>query len=769
MTRALLVAVCATLILAPGARAQDAPPTDLDALRAQAREPASPTTWPITLVHLAEALLDELARDAADTAALVGIPTPEQHARVLELGAEASFAIGRFDLVVRDALAIIESDPEFAASRELQDLRSALAVEYAEFRAQMVIARSGILLASVYEERAGDPARVARNAVDAVSHLDLRQPRLEARRDIVYGVASLLGADAPAGGADAEPARVHFQRALDRDDDLAFLDPRAFVEASLGLARAHAQDGRRSRALDLIDQLAAAPPFLRDENQPEPAYFLILEDARFLADRVQREGETPAMALARAENTLLQRILTVNAGVDLAARRALALEKLATLKTPRLESGEALTPLIAAARARAMTGEAARDEAIDLLQASLDTWIGAELLTPAGAEAAWRLASLLLDRIRAANSAADAARALDLLLAIAIEQPDFPDAPEAMHAAGRLARSLLDAPGAPSRDEARAALRAGLEHYPEHPSADRWRLTLAEREGDRAARIALLEAVNPDSLEGAYAGARLVDIAHEDLTRAADADARTAAASRLLERFDMARAAVAAADLPPEEARDLRARVGARAIDALLVLERESAALSLARSIADAPGAAIWTGALTAHLRRQLELAQQRDDQDAIARLAPLLEDAARLRLEVGLDEDGAARARTIYARALLAQNKCAKARNILDDLIEQLGRREDLLLDLADALRCLRDDESAFPLYREVVQPLETRGAHTRAYWRAWAGMLEILARQNTDGARTDTIRREIARLRALDESLGGPATKRRIEAIAR
>jgi tetratricopeptide (TPR) repeat protein len=758
--------LAAGLALASGALAQDeAPPTDpaarIAALRAEARNPQSPTTYPITLVQLGEALLDTLATDAADTTALVALPTEAQRDRVLEFATDAAFALGRFDLAITEALERIEQAPDFADRRDLQDLRSALAVEYAEFRMPMGIARCAVLLASINDPRAGDAASVAQNGVDAVSHLDLREPLLEARRDIVYGVAALHGAVAPSLD-ERQPARAHFERALARDPDLAHRDPRAFVEASLGLARAVARDGRPDQALRLLDALATGAPFRRAGGEPEPAYLLMLEDARYLADQQPRDGETPAQALARAERTLAARIVQGDIGLPVQQRRALVQEKLAAMPTPALDG--APPPLLAAARARAMARDPARrDEAIALLQRTLEEHTGA--LSLAGAEANWRLAALLLERVRETERAGDARQALDCLIAIVRERPDFPDADAAAGAAGQLARSLLDAPGAPARADALDTLALLLDRRPDHPGADRWRLALAERTESPEARAALLAAVRPGTLERAYAEARLVDLAHGALTQATD-DARTGAAEALLERFDGARAAIARAGLPPEEARALRARVGALAIDAMLVLDREDAALGLARSIADTPGAGAWSGALVAHLRRRLDSACEHADNAEVARLAPLLEDACRLRLDLNLTVDERERTRIVLAGALLAAGRHDHALALADDLLADLGRREDLLLIRADALRCLGRDSEAFPLYREVVQPLEARGAHTPAFWQAWAGMLEILARQNTDGSRTETIRREITRLRALDEDLGGPVNSRRIEA---
>ncbi|MFG0274735.1 MAG: hypothetical protein ACF8QF_06730, partial [Phycisphaerales bacterium] len=449
MRRVRACLLAAGLAIAPQAIAQDDLTARIEALRAEAREPQSPTTYPITLVQLAEALLDRLAADAADTAALVALPTQAQRDRVLEESTDAAFALGRFDIAVADALARIEQTPDFADRRDLQDLRSALAVEYAEFRMPMGIARCAALLASINDPRAGDAASIAQNGVDAVSHLDLREPLLEARRDIVYGVATLHGASAPSLD-ERMPARAHFEQALARDPDLAHLDPRAFVEASLGLARAVARDGRPDQALRLLDALATSAPFRRATGDPEPAYLLLLEDARYLVDATARDGEPPAQALARAGRTLAARIVQGEIGLPVQQRRALVQEKLAAMPPARLDGPP--PPLLAAARARALARDATqRDAAIDLLERSLLAFPDPGALSLAGAEANWRLAALLLDRVRESERAGDARAALACLVAIVRNRPDFPDADAGAAAAGQLARSLRDAPGAPAR------------------------------------------------------------------------------------------------------------------------------------------------------------------------------------------------------------------------------------------------------------------------------------------------------------------------------
>jgi len=84
-----------------------------------------------------------------------------------------------------------------------------------------------------------------------------------------------------------------------------------------------------------------------------------------------------------------------------------------------------------------------------------------------------------------------------------------------------------------------------------------------------------------------------------------------------------------------------------------------------------------------------------------------------------------------------------------------------------AEALRLTGDGAAAFAPLRSVATALERAQRHDGLYWRAWASMLEILDANNKDGSRSETIRREGARLRLLDAGLGGPPWSARIERV--
>ena len=86
------------------------------------------------------------------------------------------------------------------------------------------------------------------------------------------------------------------------------------------------------------------------------------------------------------------------------------------------------------------------------------------------------------------------------------------------------------------------------------------------------------------------------------------------------------------------------------------------------------------------------------------------------------------------------------------------------------EAMLGLGDDAAAFGVFRGVASAAEGDAAlrSERPYWHAWARMLEILERQNTDGVRTDEIARTVRRLRTL-ASWGTQADcVEKIEAVA-
>jgi len=92
-----------------------------------------------------------------------------------------------------------------------------------------------------------------------------------------------------------------------------------------------------------------------------------------------------------------------------------------------------------------------------------------------------------------------------------------------------------------------------------------------------------------------------------------------------------------------------------------------------------------------------------------------------------------------------------------------------DVALALADARRGTGDDAGAFSLVYDIATSRESARRFDRAYFRAWVRMVELLGSQNTDGSRSDQIRRETMRLLAMPELRGYQDLRDRTGALAR
>lgn len=90
-----------------------------------------------------------------------------------------------------------------------------------------------------------------------------------------------------------------------------------------------------------------------------------------------------------------------------------------------------------------------------------------------------------------------------------------------------------------------------------------------------------------------------------------------------------------------------------------------------------------------------------------------------------------------------------------------------DLLRGLGEAAVGAGKDEDAFAAFKQLAADHEARRDYSRPYWHAWTRMVEILSRQNADGSRTDTIRREAARLELLDSARQQADCVARIRAV--
>ncbi len=173
--------------------------------------------------------------------------------------------------------------------------------------------------------------------------------------------------------------------------------------------------------------------------------------------------------------------------------------------------------------------------------------------------------------------------------------------------------------------------------------------------------------------------------------------------------------------------------------------------------------------------RAAIENARKSRDNQALTAAAAALRDTAQSALN-----DTAEPAFRLHLAEALVELADPKAEPILATIAseEPAGKPSPPRLRLALA-RCAlakRDSRSAFSQLRDLAAdtdappkpvPDATDPAPTRIpeFWHAWTLMIEILADNNSDGSRSGVIRANAARLRAVDDTLGGEPWRSRID----
>lgn len=148
---------------------------------------------------------------------------------------------------------------------------------------------------------------------------------------------------------------------------------------------------------------------------------------------------------------------------------------------------------------------------------------------------------------------------------------------------------------------------------------------------------------------------------------------------------------------------------------------------------------------------------------DAAVPVLRLVEDMAHCR---SLAESDMYKKRLAWALVLSGDGD--QAATLFDSMMQSGGRQIDLLRGLGEAKLASGDDAGAFTAFREVATLLEAQPHKDRNYWHAWTRMLQILARQNADGSRSDTIMREARRLKALGDDATARSYLQRIDQLA-
>lgn len=320
-------------------------------------EAADPRQQARLRLELAELRLLALRMDAADTAALVGLPTHEQRRRV-ERAAEEALTL--------TAQAAHERGPVDEATR----IRLALAR-----------ARALLLLAGLSAEGAAPQRRLAVEAQQLLAQLTVAPGTTEAQRLLELGLCELFGAPrrAPRNRslppAFATDIPVWFDIALTLEAQTPFwrLPDRERIEATLGKALALAQAGQASKARLFLQNAISQAPAVATNGARQPVWTLRIAEALYRVGLLEADrAPGPASGLralaqgCEAFAWLLEQ--PAFGGFDRERTAALVLEKVA-VAAARWPRG-AVTPLALLQRATA----AGNDAQLAAVEADLAQW-----------------------------------------------------------------------------------------------------------------------------------------------------------------------------------------------------------------------------------------------------------------------------------------------------------------------------------------------------------------------------------------------------------
>lgn len=282
----------------------------------------------------------------------------------------------------------------------------------------------------------------------------------------------------------------------------------------------------------------------------------------------------------------------------------------------------------------------------------------------------------------------------------------------------------------------------------------------AEDEESPAIRVAqqLADMCDPRNSRAAGSASRRADLADVMLAyrgQALVALGRPADALDVVERLIGGEAV--AAEEPATVACDA-------ALEALVALERDGDARALLERCGRPAGA----------LERASRLAWRRVAPVAVGFIAgeapvspPPPIAVFRLAAEAAGDEAHAAMHRTRLAWSLLLAGKANEAVEVFKAAHDADPASASVRRGLGEALLAVGDDAGAFAAFSEMARALEARQEFSRDYWHTWVRMLEILARRPRTPDENARIRREIARLRSMDEALKHPDCLVRIKTV--
>ncbi len=673
------------------------------------REPLLEAADPRRAIWQADAAEDALTlglgADGSGIASIVGLADDAQRARAAELMREALARVRDADAAAREVLADGSADPELM--RRLDDVELVRRIPLVRACAATLAAWAGAL------PEADAPGITASAAARLESLRPGVPPAARPLAETCLGLALAKGdrrAEAPAIlqpiFADARVAQ-----------GLRLLAIAGSVDASAPDAA-----GRR-RTLDALRGRAA--PGLDDQGR------LLLGDLDY---RLARAAALDATAGARPMPAPWTGWLDAVTAASPATRESVRMAALGRIA----RHAEGLDDAVArAARALAQSREpATRAAGVDALRAAVADPALDERVRPAAMLGLGR--ALLLQ-----GSPAEGARAL---LDYARACPAEPSSRHAIDAAVSAARGTGDA--ALLSD----VLTTAVARFPDHPDHGAWRVELAavslSPDAPAAARepAAVRAARALDALDRADRGSMPDPAMRADLAiAAADALSEQSAPDRAIAVLD--RVATDAA-LPNA----LRDRLLEERIRALTLSGRgiESDARVAGAVRADPVAAA---DAAARVLRRMSAvdlgtLASERPDERRAA-------ETGRLATAIGRMAPPSPDRDEVLARALVSAGLHGDALPVARRAIAARGERADLLLALAEALWGIGAPDGlaeAMAAYDRVARSVPERSA---SWWLCQLRRLQVLDRT---GRSREAIAPRIARLRAMDDALGGP-----------
>lgn len=733
---AIVMTLAALVAQAPAPEGIDALAAATEVARTEARRPfttaaAATAAWtrlervrapllesddPRCAAWLADAAEDAitlgLAIDGCGVATIVGIPTPEQRERCTALLRDALTWTRAAERSARAAISAGTATPELAT--RLDSVELAQRIPLIRACAAVLAGWSGAL-----------------PETDAPAIIESAASRLAAMRGALSGNARTL-ADACCGlglariGRHAEADAVLAPLAANQAAEPVF---RILAITALAENAAANASGRR-RALDALRARYSAS--LDDDSR------LLLGDLDFrLARAAAADATSTATPGAPGPVPAWRGWLDAVATTPPARRTAVRAAALARIAQ---HAGSMDDPVVRVARALAASSSSeGRAAGTALLRGALaDPALEAGVRTLAMLELG--RAELLLGHPSEGATA---------LLEFAQAYPSEPVSRHAIDAAVAAARGTGD-----SLLFARV-LATAVARFPDHPDHAAWRVeqsalvlssdTAMESRESPARRAALaLDGLDRADRSGVTDPALRADLA----IAAADALNDEVRADAALEALDRAR------PLPgtvlPEA---VRQRMLEERIRALVLATRS---IEMDRTVADATAAdANGTADAAARVLRRMSAADLGSvaaaavDEQQIARIARLAD--ATLHLATPTPERD-----EVLARAFIVARMHDSAQAAARRAIAARGERADLTLALAESLWGIGGDAAlaeAFTLYEQVSRAVPEQSP---AWWLCQTRRLQILDRVNRS---TEAIAPKVARLKAIDPALGGPA----------